>query len=55
MAQQDVQTQSKHVSRCMVDISTLKRAYPCFNTQKMDYVMLLMKHGAEWEFDYMLL
>lgn len=55
MAQQDVQTQSKHVSGSTIDISTLKRAYPSFNTQKMDYIMSPVKYGAEWEFDYMLL
>lgn len=55
MAQQDVRTQSKHVSGGTIDISTLKRAYPSFSTQKMDYIMSPVKYGAEWEFDYMLL
>lgn len=38
---------NQKVSGCMVDISTLKRAYPSFNIQKMDYVMSPIKYGTE--------
>jgi len=46
---------NQNVSGCMLDISTLKRSHPSFNTQKMDYVMPPMKHDAKWKFYYVLL